>query len=177
MALRRKGEEGEPPKFLEVDASMTGTLSFKDPVNLQINGRFEGTLETKGNLAIGRAAQVKATITGERISIAGAMEGQITASQSIELRGTARVIGKIITAKLIVEEGAILHGTCEMLRDRGEQQWLSVEELARYLEVDTETILGWAQAGRLPAQREGTQWRFDRKVVEEWLAQEKIKSP
>jgi excisionase family DNA binding protein len=182
MALRRKSplEEQTQPRWLEVDASMTGTLSFKDPVNLQINGRFEGTLETKGNLSIGENAQVKATIFGELISIAGTVEGTLTASRRIELLGTGRVLGKVTTPKLMIHEGAILHGTCEMIQDRKDHsepqpQSMTLEELARYLEVDTNTVLDWAQSGRLPAQREGTQWRFDRKRIEEWLAQEKLR--
>ena len=49
MAIRRRDETGSgAEKWLEVDASMIGTLTFKDSVNLQINGRFEGTLDTKG---------------------------------------------------------------------------------------------------------------------------------
>jgi len=176
MALRRKPvEEETQPRLLEVDASMTGTLSFKDPVNLQINGRFDGSLETKGSLTIGQKAQVKATIHGEAIAIGGAVEGTITASRRIELASTARVIGKLITPKLVIHEGAVFHGTCEMLPERAEPQWMTLEELARYLEIDATTILEWAQAGRLPAQREGAQWRFDRARVEEWLAQEKIR--
>ena len=175
MALRRKPDEDEQPRLLEVDASMTGTLSFKDEVNLQINGRFEGTLETKGTLTIGSKAQVKATITGELINIAGSVEGTITASRRIELVTTARVVGKIIAPKLAIQDGAVFHGTCEMLTAPGGSQWMSLEELARYVEVETNTIVEWAQAGRLPAQRDGTNWRFDRKLVEEWLAQEKIK--
>jgi len=163
------------PRWLEVDASMTGTLSFKDPVNLQINGQFEGNLDTKGNLAIGEKAQIKATIHGELISIAGDVEGTVTASKRLELLHTAHMVGKVTTPKLVVHEGATLHGTCEMLQARAESQWMTLEELARYLEVDTSTVLEWAQGGRLPAQREGTQWRFDRRRVEEWVAQEKIR--
>ena len=176
MALRRRSTEEEAqPRWLEVNASMTGTLSFKDPVNLQINGQFDGTLDTKGSLSIGDKAQVKATIRGEIISIAGVVEGTVTASQRLEVLGTARVVGKVITPTLIVQEGAMLHGTCEMLQDAAEPQWLTLEELARYLEIDSSTILQWAQGGRLPAHQTGGVWQFDRKRVEEWLAQEKIR--
>ena len=176
MALRRKPAEDQmQPRLLEVDASMKGTLSFKDPVNLQINGQFEGTLETKGSLSIGEKAQVKATISGEQIQIAGSVEGPVTASQRLELLGTARVVGKVTTPKLIIQEGAVLQGACDMLTAAGESQWLSLDELARYLEVDASTIMEWAQAGRLPSQRDGMKWRFERRSIEEWLAHEKIK--
>ena len=57
----------------------------------------------------------------------------------------------------------------------GGSQWMELKELAAYLEVDTDTILDWAKAGRLPAHQEGTRWLFDRKRVETWLAQEKAR--
>lgn len=176
MALRRQKAEGsETERWLEVDASMTGSLVFKDPVNLQINGRFEGTLETKGNLAIGEKAQVKATIHSESLTIAGMVTGQITATNRLELLGGARLTGKVSSPRVVMHEGAILHGTLDMLGGSGTTPWMTTEELARYLEVEASTVLQWAQSGRLPAQREGEQWRFERAKIEEWLAQEKIK--
>ena len=57
-------------KILDVDASMQGTISFKDPVNLRINGSFEGKLDTRGNLTIGENAKVTANINGDNIVIA-----------------------------------------------------------------------------------------------------------
>src|SRR3989338_10245664 len=86
MAMgRQKQEQAAGEKWLEVDASITGTLAFKDPVNLQINGRFEGTLDTKGNLSIGDKAHVKATIQGESITIRGTVSGNVTATTRKEL--------------------------------------------------------------------------------------------
>jgi excisionase family DNA binding protein len=176
MALgRQKHVESGTERWLEVDASMTGTLAFKDPVNLQINGQFDGTLDTKGNLAIGQKAQVKATIQGEAITIGGTVTGTVTATIRVELLPSARVTGKISCPRVIMQEGAVLHGTLEMVGVRGTSPWMMIEELARYLEVDAGTIVEWAQSGRLPAQQEGGQWRFDRAKIEEWLAREKIK--
>lgn len=176
MALRRRnGEVDLHSRVLEVDASMTGTLNFKDPVNLQINGTFEGTLNTKGLLTIGEKARVNATIHGDQIVIGGTVDGTVIATERLELGSTARVTGKITSPKLTVHQGAILQGTCEMMPEPAATQWMTVVELARYLEVDQQTIMDWVQGGRLPAQQEGTEWRFNRQRVEEWLAQEKIK--
>ncbi len=175
MALRRgkpDGSDGE--KWLEVDASMTGTLTFKDAVNLQINGRFEGTLETKGTLVVGEQARVKATIHGEAVTVSGTVEGDIAASTRLELTSTARVAGKISSPRVIMADGAIFQGTLDM-SGRGVGQWMTTEELARYLEVDADTVMQWAKGGRLPAQQADGQWRFERARVEEWLAHEKVK--
>ena len=180
MALgRSKQQESSTERWLEVDASMTGTLTFKDPVNLQINGRFEGTLHTKGNLLIGSKAQVKATIIGETVTIAGTVDGQVTATNRLELQSSARVTGKINAPRLMVHDGAILQGALEMLSSAaaspGSRGWMTAEELASYLEVDINTVGEWATAGRLPAQQDNGTWRFDRAKIEDWLAHEKIK--
>jgi len=174
MALRRQRPDDEAGRWLEIDASMTGSLSFKDPVNLQINGRFEGMLDAKGRLAIGEQAKVKANITGDSIVVRGEVVGNLTATNRIELTSTARVTGKITAPRLAIQEGAALQGSVEMAGGSG-SPWMSVEDLARYLEVDPETVLEWAEGGRLPGQRQDGDWRFDRTKIEDWLAHEKIK--
>ena len=57
-------------KKIEINAQMQGSLSFKDPVNLKINGNFNGTLDVKGTLTIGNTAFVEAHISGENIAAA-----------------------------------------------------------------------------------------------------------
>ena len=169
-----KHGDGGVKKWLEVDASMTGTLAFKDPVNLQINGRFEGALDTKGNLSIGEKAQVKASIRGESITIAGTVNGEVSATGRVELLATARLTGKVISPRVVIQDGAVLHGQLEMLGSSGSSS-MTIEELAGYLEVDAATVSAWAQSGRLPGERAGEGWRFERAKIEEWLAHEKIK--
>ncbi len=165
MAFKRKGEE----KILDVDASMQGSLIFKDPVSLRINGRFEGNLETRGNLTIGQASTVIADIVGDNIVIGGRVRGRVTAKERLTLLPSAIVEGDIFPAKLNVAEGAIMEGHCSMLHD-----FLNTEELARYLEVDLNSIVEWASAGKVPGQKEGESWKFERKAIDTWVATGKI---
>ncbi len=176
MALRgSRQDEASSEKWIEVSAAMTGTLTFKDSVNLRISGQFDGTLDAKGVLSIGERANVKATIQAEVITISGTLTGNVTASGRVELLATARVSGKIVTPRLIIQEGAIFQGSVDMGEGGGDSSAMTVDELAKYLEVDSGTVAQWAQSGRLPGQREGGQWRFDRAKIEDWLAHEKIK--
>lgn len=165
MAFKKKLEE----KILDVDASMQGTLTFRDSVNLRINGKFEGTLETKGNLTIGQTAIVVADIIGDNIIIGGRIKGRVTAKERLTLLPAAIVEGDIYPARLNVAEGAILEGNCSMLHD-----FLNAEELARYLEVDLNSVLEWANSGKMPAHKEGSEWKFERKAVDSWVAAGKI---
>ena len=166
MAFNKKKLE---EKVLDVDAAMQGNLTFKDPVNLRINGKFDGNLETKGNLTIGQAAQVMGDIVGDNIVIGGKVRGKIVARERLTLLPTAIIEGEIFPTKLNVAEGAILEGTCSMLDD-----YLNAQELARYLEVDLNSILEWANSGKVPAQKEGSEWKFERKAIDSWVASGKI---
>jgi excisionase family DNA binding protein len=165
MAFKKRLEE----KFLDVDASMQGTLSFKDPVNLRINGKFEGNLDAKGVLTIGPAASVTADITGDSIIVEGKIRGKITARVSLELLPGCVIDGEIYPTRLIVSEGAILNGKCQMLGDI-----LNPDELARYLEVEINSILEWANQGKIPAVKQGNDWKFERKAIDSWVAAGKI---
>ena len=165
MAFKKKIEE----KVLDVDAAMQGSLSFKDPVNLRINGKFEGTLETRGNLTIGQTAQVFADIVGDNIIVGGRVKGRVTAKERLTLLPTAIVEGDIYPAKLNVAEGAIMEGNCSMLHD-----FMNAQELARYLEVDLNSVMEWASSGKIPGEKEGSDWKFERKSIDSWVASGKI---
>jgi len=177
MGKRDRKHEGE--RVLDVDASMQGSLVFKDPVNLRINGRFEGTLNTKGNLMIGEHASVNADITGDVIVIAGKVNGRVQALRELKLIAPSTVVGEIKSPLLSVAEGAVFDGTCKMLsKDASEgtrQGTMTPEELAKYLEVDAAMILDWVGSGKLPGMREGGDWKFDRSKIDEWVAAGKIK--
>lgn len=161
MAFKKKTEE----KILDVDAAMQGTLNFKEPVNLRINGRFEGSLITRGNLTIGPEASVLADIVGDNIIVGGKIKGRITAKERLTLLPQAIIEGDIYPARLNITEGAIFEGRCSMLQD-----FLNTEELARYLEVDSNSILEWANSGKIPALKNGNDWKFERKAIDSWIA-------
>jgi excisionase family DNA binding protein len=179
MGIRRKQEEQPQEKILDVDASMQGTLAFKDPVNLRINGKFEGKLDTKGTLTIGEHAVVNANIEGDSIVIAGRVNGDILAKKAVRLIAPACVVGDIKTPTLSVLEGALMEGYCNMLPQektvRSVASMLSIDEVAQYLEVDKNVVVEWADSGKLPAVKEGARWRFEKAKIEDWLSNERIK--
>jgi excisionase family DNA binding protein len=159
--VKRREEE----KVLDVNAAMQGSLVFSDPVNLRINGKFEGNLRTKGSLIVGRSAEVKADIVGERITISGTVRGKIKASDVLQLTSTAEIIGDIEAPRFSVEEGAIFNGKCKMLEGK-----ISLEELSDYLSIEERKIIEWVDGGKIPVERDGDRLLFDRKEVETWVS-------
>ena len=162
MARRREEEE----KILDVNAAMQGSLVFSDPVNLRINGRFEGNLKTKGVLTIGNKATVLADIDGEKIVISGYVKGKIKALYLVSLTSSANVNADIESPRVSIEEGAIFNGRCIM---KGEK--LNISELSDYLSVEENKIMEWVNNGKIPVEKDNEHLLFDRKEVEAWIGQ------
>jgi len=157
---RRKEEE----KILDVNAAMQGSLIFSDPVHLRINGRFEGTLKTKGTLTVGAKAEVVADIDGENIIIAGYVKGRVKASRFLSLNDTANVIGDVEAPKFSIDAGAVFNGKCKM---KGEK--IDILELSDYLSIEQGKIMEWVQSGKIPAEKENDRLLFDKREVETWI--------
>ena len=169
MAFNRKESKEPEEKVIEINAQMQGSLAFSDPVNLKINGKFGGQLETKGTLTVGTTAQVEANINGENIIIAGKVKGNIVAKKMLVLMPSAVLTGDISTPKLNIVEGAVFQGKCQMLDD-----YLTVDDLAHYLELDEQTIVGLASEGKIPAIAENSGWKFERVMIDQWASLGKI---
>lgn len=175
MAKKERSED----KILDVDARMQGTIIFKDPVNLRINGSFEGKLETCGNLTIGENANVRADIRGDKVIIAGKVTGNLSASESISLIPPAVVSGNVQTPMLTISEGAILDGQLRMLNLKegasNSGKTLSLRDVAQYLEVEAKVVEEWASQRKIPAEHQNGEWRFNKSAIEKWLQDEKVK--
>ena len=168
---RRETKEVPQEKVIEINAQMQGEMVFSESVNLKINGRFSGRLETKGTLTIGNTAQVDANINGESIIIAGKVKGNVVARKMLVLMPSAVLAGDIATPKLNIVEGAIFQGRCQMQED-----FLNIEDLAQYLEIEVPAIEELAQTGKIPAFKEGESWKFERAKIEVWAAAGKVKA-
>jgi excisionase family DNA binding protein len=51
----------------------------------------------------------------------------------------------------------------------GENEILTIEEVAAYLRLKPQTIYKWAQEKRIPAAKIGREWRFRKSVIDRWL--------
>jgi len=176
--MRKKKDQEQGPKILDIDASMQGTINFHDPVNLRINGEFEGQLNTKGTLTISEKANVKANINGDDIIIAGKVTGDIVATKRLKIENPGQLFGNVRTPLMVITEGALLHGDCNMKNksskagDNGGNSFYSLNEVASYLEVDSKKIEEWANKGSIPAVKEANNWKFERTKIEDWIAKQ-----
>lgn len=55
-------------------------------------------------------------------------------------------------------------------------KWLTVKEVAEYLKLSTDLVYKFAQQGKVPVSRIGTQWRFDREEIDAWVKAQRPRS-
>jgi len=90
-----------------------GDLSGSE--DLYIDGKVDGTIELRGNnLTIGPNGQVKASVNAKGVTIAGNLEGNVNATDRLELRKTAVVLGDVATQRVSIEEGAYIKGKVDI---------------------------------------------------------------
>ena len=83
---------------------------------VRIDGIFEGTINTTGNLVVGETAKVIADIVANNVSISGAVKGNISGNR-VEILETGRVWGDLTVSSLLLNEGAYLRGQTTMHAD------------------------------------------------------------
>jgi len=109
---RASADFGEIRAFLGEGTQFKGVLSFAGAV--RVDGQLEGEIVGDELLIIGEPGQVKAEIEVGTLVVSGRVQGSITARERVELLRPSRVTGTIRTPCLIVAEGALFNGNCEM---------------------------------------------------------------
>ncbi len=161
-------------KTIEINADMNGTLSFKEPVDLKINGHFAGTLDVQGTLTVGGRAQVEADINGDNVVIAGKVKGTVRVTKLLTLLPTAILTGDIHAPKLNIVEGAVFQGVCHMTVPES-SEWMNIKELAIYLELDEGVLIELVKTGKIPVVHEGDILKFARSEIDTWAASGMVK--
>lgn len=117
LGSRREDESvatrpGEVHTLLGKGSEFEGKLTFEGQV--RIDGKFNGQIVTKDVLVIGDGARVQAEINAGTVIINGTVEGNVRASQLIELHAPARVKGNLESPALTMDRGVIFEGTSKM---------------------------------------------------------------
>ncbi len=99
--------------ILTSDTNVNGTIKFSEA--MKIDGNFEGELITdNGDLIVGKTGTVKANVKVRSAVIEGRVDGKIIASDKVELKQNSHIIGDLQTKTLVVEEGIVLVGKCNV---------------------------------------------------------------
>jgi cytoskeletal protein CcmA (bactofilin family) len=119
-SIRPLAVAGDSAAYLDRTSKITGKLTFEASTRLE--GTIDGEIVAKDHLVIGESAVITAQIKAASIVVAGKVNGDITATQRIEIRPAGRVIGNLTAPVLVVHEGALFEGHCSMQADAAQNE-------------------------------------------------------
>ena len=130
--LARDIKEGTLSGFVGGGTVVTGEANFK--AMMRVDGHLSGRVSsTSGTLIVGANGKVDANIEVAVAVIHGTINGDIIATQRLELGRAAKVHGNIQTPSLIIEQGAVFEGSCKMVQmsaamDKSKKEIKKVED-------------------------------------------------
>lgn len=89
-----------------------GTITAKSDV--RVSGRVVGKLNIKGKVIVAQEGSLEGDIKAMNLDVGGHIQGEIDVSERVILKSSARIDGNIRTGRLVVEEGAVFNGKCQM---------------------------------------------------------------
>jgi cytoskeletal protein CcmA (bactofilin family) len=133
-SIARDIKEGRLSGFVGHGTTLTGETNFQ--MMLRVDGHLTGTVTSDGGtLIVGSTGQVDANVAVAVANINGTVNGDVIATERIQLGRTARVIGNIATPKLVIDDGAIFEGGCNMIKaveNKERQAAADVEQTRAY---------------------------------------------
>ena len=85
--------------------------------DLTIEGHVEGKIELKDHvLTIGPNGKIKATVFAKSVIVLGEVNGNVTASEKVDIRDNGSVDGDITSPRVAIAEGAHFRGSVDMQR-------------------------------------------------------------
>ena len=87
--------------------------------NIRIEGKVDGSLISQNKIVVGDSAHVTGNIQGLEAEVSGHIDGQIQCKGTLYLKKTAYINGDISASKLIIENGAVFNGRCNMSSSTG----------------------------------------------------------
>ena len=113
---KKKASSGRLGAFLDEGSEIEGRYTCSGTV--MFDARLRGELTAKDTLVIGERGVVHASLTATAVVVHGEVVGDVTATERVELKKTARVTGDIEAPVVVMEEGAIHDGECRMTKAR-----------------------------------------------------------
>ena len=121
-------EQSEITAFLGKGTEFKGVLSFEGTI--RVDGKVDGEVISKDTLIAGDGAYLHGEITIGTLISSGKVFGNINASQKVHILAPGTIQGNIKTPRLIIEEGVLFDGKCEMASEKkaSEQKVVSLTD-------------------------------------------------
>ncbi len=110
----RAGKGGNENTLSIVSAGSTVTGDVECAGVLKVEGRVEGSVTRARKVMLARQASITGNVSAHEVVVGGVIDGNVVATERLELQSTAVVNGDITTKSIVVMEGARINGAVRM---------------------------------------------------------------
>jgi len=95
--------------------SVKGTVTGRE--DIQVDGRIDGDVDLPENrCTIGAGGHIQGGVRAREVVVLGSVNGNLEASERIEIRRNARVIGDLKAARLVMEDESYFKGNVDTIK-------------------------------------------------------------
>jgi cytoskeletal protein CcmA (bactofilin family) len=109
-----KGNATGSTSLLSKEVKLEGEIQGSE--NLQVEGRFKGTIKLAGDLYIGPTGVVDADIEADNVIIQGQINGNVLARKQLQIQSSGKLMGDCTAQSIDIKEGALFEGRSKMIR-------------------------------------------------------------
>lgn len=97
-----------------IGAGTTIEGDIKSNGDIRIDGTVYGSITSKAKIVVGNTGVVEGDVFSSNADVSGTIKGKTSVSELLFLKSSAKIIGDIVTGKLVVDVGASFTGSCSM---------------------------------------------------------------
>lgn len=132
--LKRRPDPTLPPAtgagYSVLDAQLTVRGDIETQGTLRVDGRLEGSILGADVVVLGNGAAVVGNIKAREVIVGGTVQGNVSATNRVELQPTAVVTGDIEAGTIMIQEGGAVQGRLSITpvaqKERGSKHKRSV---------------------------------------------------
>lgn len=112
MAIKGEQELTQVGNTVQVNGDIIGKT------DLRVAGKVYGNISIDGELILEKYAGIEGDVKCGSAILAGSIKGNVECKGKLYLQDNAQIIGNVKADQLIINEGAVFQGSCEMNNTR-----------------------------------------------------------
>jgi cytoskeletal protein CcmA (bactofilin family) len=109
-----KGTATGTTSLLSKEVIIEGEIQGSE--NLQVDGKFKGSIKLAGDIYVGPTGVVEADIEADNVVIQGQISGNVTARKQLQIQSAGKLLGDCTAQSIDIKEGALFEGRSKMIR-------------------------------------------------------------
>src|ERR1700680_249878 len=114
-AMSYTPSETRGPAIIGKSVMIKGQIFSRE--DLTIDGEVDGSVEFhEHRLTVGPNGKLQAGVKAREVVVLGTIHGNVEASDKIDIRKDAKLVGDIKTSRIVIEDGAYFKGNIDIVR-------------------------------------------------------------